>query len=352
MLSPADPPGPPAFIDPPFALGDAFDAIPAHISQWTSGTSTVVDIDPTFGTSWLLQWGIGDDATNLNVVGVTTTVRSVTIERAVADVRLELRPDETGGEPVLVWNHPGVLDPSAGLQPAEMSPIARKRLGDRLAAANAADPPPPTLTLPLRLTAVTGGPVGVSGTELVVDYAASAVAPGTTLTMRGDPQPLGLSVPAGLRPDRGTWSIDARHLGRELNGPSRAPGPRRRSGRRGLGRPLGRRGAAGHGDVRRRRGGAGRRHRRRRRRRPRRARRRGSCRRPRPARRGPGQRGDPARRRSPRRAGAAARPPAGGGRRGRRVGGRPDHHRDGALVRRPRRRADRPSRPSPVRPCG
>ena len=146
-------------------------------------------------------------------------MRSVTVERAVADARLELRPDDDGGDPVLVWNHPGVLDPASGLQPVDMSPIARKRLADRLAAANGAASPPPTLTLPVRLVAATGGPVGVSGTELRVDYAADGLPGGAALALRGEPLPLTLSVPAALRPAGGTVSVTAHHLGRELNGP-------------------------------------------------------------------------------------------------------------------------------------
>ena len=180
---------------------------------------TVADLDPTFGTSWLVQWAVGNDATELAPVDVTTTVRSVTVERAVADARLELRPDVDGGDPVLVWNHPGVLDPASGLQPVDMSPIARKRLADRLAAANGAASPPPTLTLPVRLVAATGGPVGVSGTELRVDYAADGLPGGAALALRGEPRPLTLSVPAALRPAGGTVSVTAHHLGRELNGP-------------------------------------------------------------------------------------------------------------------------------------
>lgn len=219
MLSPADPAGPPAFIDPPFALGPAYKAIGSPVTQRTEGGRVVAEIEATFGTSWLLQWGVGGDATELTPVGVTTTVRAVTIERAVADVSLELRPDEAGGDPVLVWNHPGVLDPATGLQPVDISPIARKRLADRLAAANAAAVPPPTLTLPLRLTAAAGGPVGVSGTDVQVDYAVDAVAGGAALILRGEPVPLALTVPAALRPASGTLTIDARHLGRALNGP-------------------------------------------------------------------------------------------------------------------------------------
>ena len=219
LLSPADPAGPPSFVDPPFPLGAAYAAIPRRIGQRSDGGLTVADLDPTFGTSWLVQWAVGNDATELAPVDVTTTVRTVTVEHAVADARLELRPDVDGGDPVLVWNHPGVLDPASGLQPVDMSPIARKRLADRLAAANGAASPPPTLTLPVRLVAATGGPVGVSGTELRVDYAADGLPGGAALAMRGEPRPLTLSVPAALRPAGGTVSVTAHHLGRELNGP-------------------------------------------------------------------------------------------------------------------------------------
>ena len=219
LLSPADPAGPPSFVDPPFPLGAAYAAIPRRIGQRSDGGLTVADLDPTFGTSWLVQWAVGNDATELAPVDVTTTVRSVTVEAAVADARLELRPDVDGGDPVLVWNHPGVLDPASGLQPVDMSPIARKRLADRLTAANGAASPPPTLTLPVRLVAATGGPVGVSGTELRVDYAADGLPGGAALALRGEPRPLTLSVPAALRPAGGTVSVTAHHLGRELNGP-------------------------------------------------------------------------------------------------------------------------------------
>jgi hypothetical protein len=219
LLSPASPAGPPAFMDPPFTLGPAYSNIAPRMSQQTVGGRVVANIVPTLGTSWLLQWGVGNDATTLATVAVTTTVRAVTIEQAVADARLELQPDESGGDPVLVWNHPGVLDPAGGLQAVDMSSIARKRLSDRLAAANAAPTPPPTLTLPVRLVATTGGPVGVSGTDLRVTYAVDAVQGGTQLALRGDPLVVALTVPAALRPGSGTIMIDAHHLGRELNGP-------------------------------------------------------------------------------------------------------------------------------------
>lgn len=220
LLSPASPAGPPAFMDPPFALGPAYANIAPRISQRTVvGGRVVAKIVPTLGTSWLLQWGVGNDATTLTTVAVTTTVRAVSIERAVAGARLELRPDESGGDPVLVWNQPGVLDPAAGLQAIDMSSIARKRLSDRLAAANASPTPPPTLTLPVRLVAATGGPVGVSGTDLRVTYAVEAVQGGTRLALRGDPLGVSLTVPAALRPGSGGLSINAHHLGRELNGP-------------------------------------------------------------------------------------------------------------------------------------
>jgi hypothetical protein len=219
LLSPADPPGPPAFVDPPFPLGPAYRALPQRLSQRSHAGLTVAEVDPTQGSSWLLQWAVGDDATELAPVGVRTTIRSVTVEPAVADVRLELRPEDPGGEPVLVWNHPGLLEPTSGLQPVDLSPIARKRLGDRLAAANTAATRPSGLTLPVRLVAASGGPIGVSGTDLRVDYAVAAVGGGAALALRGDPQPLALTVPTALRPDRGALSLTARHLGRELNGP-------------------------------------------------------------------------------------------------------------------------------------
>jgi hypothetical protein len=220
MLSPAAPAGPPMFIDPAFALGSAYANLPPGMSQHdVFGGRIVARIPPTLGTSWLLQWGVGDDATTLAPVPVTTTVRAVTIERAVAGARLELRPDESGGEPVLVWSHPGVLDPASGLQPVDLAPISRKRLNDRLAAANAASTPPPTLTLPVRLVAEAGGPVGVSGTDLRVTYAVDAAPDTPRLALRGEPLPLDVVVPAALRPAAGTLSISATHLGRELNGP-------------------------------------------------------------------------------------------------------------------------------------
>ena len=223
LLSPADPPGPPAFMSPPFVLGSAYAHLPVGISERIQGDRAVVTITPTLGTSWVLQWADGDDATDLNTVEVETQIRSVTIERAVADVRLELRPDDPSGEAVLVWNRPGVLDPGAGLQPVDLSPIARQRLTDRLTAANALAPPPSALSLPVRLVAATGGPVGVSGTELSVTYGAWAVAGGVALSLRGDPLPLDLTAPAALRPAAGTVSIAARHLGREVNGPVGPP---------------------------------------------------------------------------------------------------------------------------------
>ena len=218
IISPAAPAGPPMFIDPPFQLGQAFKAMPNPVKQTRSGGLTVVSVPPTFGTAWLLQWGYGDDATSLNPTPVTTVVRAVTVEAAVSDARMELRADDPAEEPVVVWSHSGVLDPAHGPQPVDLSPIARKRLGDRLAAANAG-PPPVALTLPVRLVAASGGPVGVSGTELRVGYAADAVSGPVSVALRGYPQPLALAVPAALRPAAGTVSITARHLGRELNGP-------------------------------------------------------------------------------------------------------------------------------------
>lgn len=219
LLSPAGPLGPPAFIDPPFPLGPAYRAIPQRLSQHSQAGLRIAEVEPAYGSSWLIQWAVGDDATELAPVDVRTAIRSVTVEPTVADVRLELHPEDVGGEPVLVWNHPGLLEPASGRSPVDLSPIARKRLGDRLAAANTADPRPAALTLPVRLVAESGGPIGVSGTELLVAYAASAVDRGAALALRGDPQALALTVPAGLRPDRGTLSLTARHLGRELNGP-------------------------------------------------------------------------------------------------------------------------------------
>jgi hypothetical protein len=194
------------------------------MSQRTDGGRVVATIPPMLGTSWLLQWATGNDATSLTPVTVTTTVRAVTIERAVADVRLELRPDEPDGEAVLLWNHPGVLDPTAGLQPVDLAPMARKRLSDRLAAANQATPPR-TLTLPVRLVATTGGPVGVSGTDLRVTYTVAAAASGTALALRGEPRPLDLTAPAALRPSAADIKVTARHLGRELNGPVQPAAP-------------------------------------------------------------------------------------------------------------------------------
>ena len=129
LLSPADPAGPPSFVDPPFPLGAGLhgDADPP-VGQRSDGGLTVADLDPTFGTSWLVQWAVGNDATELAPVDVTTMVRSVTVEAAVADARLELRPDDRGGDPVLVWNHPGVLDPAT-------RPAAGRHVTDRPQAA-------------------------------------------------------------------------------------------------------------------------------------------------------------------------------------------------------------------------
>ena len=177
--------------------------MPNPVKVRGDGNQTIVTLPPTFGTAWLLQWGYGDDAKTLAPIAVTTTVRSVTVESAVTDARLELRAEDPADQPVVVWSHPGVLDPAHGQQPVDMAPIARKRLKDRLAAANTG-PPPVTLTLPVRLTAASGGPVGVSGTDLRVGYAADAVTGPVTVALRGYPQPLALSVPAGLRPTAGS----------------------------------------------------------------------------------------------------------------------------------------------------
>lgn len=218
IISPAAPAGPPMFIQPPFDLGPAYANVPRPVTQRDEGGQRIVSVPPTLGTAWLLQWGYGDDAKTLAPVAVTTAVRTVTVESALSDARLELRAEQPADQPVVLWSHPGVLDPAHGKQPVDMAPIARKRLGDRLAAANTGVPPV-ALTLPVRLVAASGGPVGVSGTELRVEYAADAVDGPTAVALRGYPRPLPLSVPAGQRPSGGAVSITARHLGRELNGP-------------------------------------------------------------------------------------------------------------------------------------
>lgn len=218
IISPLTPAGPPMFVHPPFGLGPAYARVPNPVSDRIEGGRVVVSLPPTSGTEWLLQWGYGDDAKSLAPTPVTTTIRAVTIESAVSDARMELRGETPADAPVVVWNHPGPLDPAHGKQPVDMAPIARKRLGDRLAAANAGAPPA-TLTLPVRLVAAAGGPVGVSGTDLRVEYAADAASTPVAVSLRGYPRPLGLSVPAGLRPAAGSLSLTARHLGRELNGP-------------------------------------------------------------------------------------------------------------------------------------
>ncbi|MEA2932515.1 MAG: hypothetical protein QOI56_1300, partial [Actinomycetota bacterium] len=212
--------GPPAFVVPPLAVGPLYDgAVPQATQATTADSKLLVSFPSPQASAWLLHWASGDDVAKLAFREATTTVRSVTIEPAPSGLELALRAE--GGEPeVVLWRYPSPLRPQAGPQPVVFTPIAAKRLNARLAGAAGT----PALSLPLRLHATTGGAIAVEDATIDAHFVVHALGPAPApLALRGDWIDLTLSAPAGLRPDRGTLSVTAHHLGRELNGPLAPP---------------------------------------------------------------------------------------------------------------------------------
>jgi hypothetical protein len=220
--------GPPMFASPSFWVGDLYPNALAGLDEWTeAGGRTRFSFPNTQGSGWLLHWATGDEPTKLAFLAVTTTVRSVTVEPAASGVRLALRADDAGDE-VLLWQFPSAFTPDAGVQPVDFTPIAAKRLNARLALANQEPTPPPTLSLPVRLSADAGGPIGVSDAALNATYRVPALDAGAneepmTLKLRGDWEQVTLRAPAALRPQAGTLGLTGHHLGRERNGPLTPP---------------------------------------------------------------------------------------------------------------------------------
>jgi hypothetical protein len=170
------------------------------------------------GQAWLIQYAKGGKATELEPLAWAPTVRRVTVLAAPTDLTVVLR----GETDVALWSHPSALLPGDVEQVVSFAPLAQRRLAAALAAS--AGTPGPTLPVRLCFHSASGGELRVTSKTLDAGYLVRPLGPDpVTVRTGGDWAPLDLSAPAGLQPASATWTLDAKHLGRELNQGSPLP---------------------------------------------------------------------------------------------------------------------------------
>lgn len=170
------------------------------------------------GQAWLIQLAFGQSPDKLEPVRFSTTVPFVKIDAAPTNLTVELGPDRT-----LLWNNPGALLPTAGVQDVSFAPLAGRRLSAKL---KELGPEADALTLPLalRFRSETGGAVQLTSKTLVARYLVHPAGKGgQTVRLDGGWTSLKLNAPAGLRPSAAQADLNLRMLGRELNGGSPVP---------------------------------------------------------------------------------------------------------------------------------
>ena len=227
--------GPPVFAVEPFDVGAMYaDSLAGMTVTPEAGGRLRIGVPPSPGQGWVLDWaqtGLDqpNDPAHLIPGGIDTTVRGVTVAPIPDSVTLVLRGDPTlpgaGADDVLLWSHPSPVAADEGPLAVDLTPMARKRLSDRLAAIRDDADPPLTLALPLRFSAGSAGEIAVEERDLAVSYAVRATSGAPARAdLWGAWEAIEVRAPARTRPRDGHWSFTARHLGRELNGsPTPAP---------------------------------------------------------------------------------------------------------------------------------
>jgi hypothetical protein len=218
--------GPPIFADPPFGLASPmYGPVLGGLSVTAVDGGVQLAFPDTLGSGWLIQYALGTEATNLAPVAFTSSVRSVAIAAAPRGLTLTAR-GETAEQDTVLWSSANPLAPDAGAQIATFTPVAQKSLARELASSNsaAAGAAPPTLPLPLRFSAASGGRIAIAASTLEATYRVHPLGTGeVTVGLAGAWAPLALQAPAGRRPRGGTLRLVATHLGRALNDGSPVP---------------------------------------------------------------------------------------------------------------------------------
>jgi len=216
--------GPPVFAAPAFPKpGEMFGAVLGGMSaEGVSEGGTLLTVPPQLGNSWLIQVASASDddgAAKLVPLAVAPEVRRVVVDALPDSLNVALAgPDGDVG----LWSHPGLLLPEAGPRPLSFVPLAGKQLSATLRTAPTGTP---VLPLTLKFSCASASKVEVRDATLTATYLVKPlIADPLTIRLDGDWTPFTLRAPTALTPGGGTVDLEAKQVGRALNGGTPEPG--------------------------------------------------------------------------------------------------------------------------------